>query len=255
MLKNKKVIIVIIAIAAILIVLSIVAFVLIKNKSKNPEKPAVEESIDKAKLEIEFKQPFKNEETEYIEIRQKVEQSKVGKYDILAFVPKLTIEEEEAKNINAELYSLSASIINEAIKAEKYEKYNMEYTSFVNNNILSLVIRYTVKEGDKPRRTIIKTYNYDIRKDERVQITDILDREQRKQIQEEIQNKVQEANKMANKSISQGYNAYLREEDSDIYKIENATEFFIGNDNVLYIIYAYGNQEYTEEMDLIIHKL
>ena len=67
--------------------------------------------------------------------------------------------------------------------------------------------------------------------------------------------KIEEENKMAEQIISQGYSAYIRDKEDEIYKIENATEFFIGNDNILYMVYAYGNQEYTDEMDLIMYKL
>jgi len=71
----------------------------------------------------------------------------------------------------------------------------------------------------------------------------------------EINKKIEESNAKAEQSINKGYNAYIRDAESSIYKIKNATEFFIGEDNILYIIYAYGNQEYTEQMDLIIYKL
>ena len=48
-----------------------------------------------------------------------------------------------------------------------------------------------------------------------------------------------------------GYNIYNRNVSSDIYSIENSTEFYL-TDKTLYIIYAYGNETSTSEMDLII---
>ncbi len=256
MLKKKKVIIISIVITLIVII-AVVATIFIIRKGKKTENKSNQEvaNIDKAKLEMEFKKEFLNEETEYVEIRQKIEQSKVGTYDVKAIIPKITIEKEEANKINKEIYKLAADIINQGARAEKYAKYNMEYTSFINNNILSLVIRFTVKEGDNPRRIIIKTYNYDIEKDKRIELADIIDSEQENKIQNEINKKIEESNAKAEQSINKGYNAYIRDAESSIYKIKNATEFFIGEDNILYIIYAYGNQEYTEQMDLIIYKL
>ena len=256
MLKKKKVIIISIVITLIVII-AVVATIFIIRKGKKTENKSNQEvaNIDKAKLEMEFKKEFLNEETEYVEIRQKIEQSKVGTYDVKAIIPKITIEKEEANKINKEIYKLAADIINQGARAEKYAKYNMEYTSFINNNILSLVIRFTVKEGDNPRRIIIKTYNYDIEKDKRIELADIIDSEQENKIQNEINKKIEESNAKAEQSINKGYNAYIRDAESSIYKIKNATEFFIGEDNILYIIYAYGNQEYTEKMDLIIYKL
>ena len=37
-----------------------------------------------------------------------------------------------------------------------------------------------------------------------------------------------------------------------MYNVENTTEFFLGKDNFLYLIYAYGNDNYTSELDLVI---
>lgn len=257
MLKNKKMI-VIISTAVIMVVAVIIIAVILLNKNKekqNQYNNVIEENIDREKLEMEFKQPFSNNENEYVEIRQKVEQAKVGKYDVTAKIPKITIEEAEAEELNQEIYRLAASIINQATKADKYVKYDMEYITYLNRNVLSIVIRFTIKEGANPRRIIIKTYNYDIVENKQVKITDIIDREKENKIQEEINNKIEESNIRANQSISKGYTAYVRDTESKIYKIENATEFFIGNDNILYIIYAYGNQDYTDEMDLIMYKL
>ena len=48
-----------------------------------------------------------------------------------------------------------------------------------------------------------------------------------------------------------GYNIYDRNISSDIYKIENTTEFYL-TENELYLIYAYGNNSQTSERDLVI---
>ena len=37
-----------------------------------------------------------------------------------------------------------------------------------------------------------------------------------------------------------------------MYKIENTDEFYIDNNNNLYLIYAYGNENLTSEMDLVV---
>ena len=49
-----------------------------------------------------------------------------------------------------------------------------------------------------------------------------------------------------------GYTTYNRDYTSDIYSINNVTEYFIGKDNALYIIYAYVNENNTNEMDVVI---
>ncbi len=72
-------------------------------------------------------------------------------------------------------------------------------------------------------------------------------------MQEEINQKIQLKLKEATLA-EQGYNVYRRDVDSDIYKIENANEFYI-KDKILYIIYCYGNNSFTSEVDLIVTKI
>ena len=48
-----------------------------------------------------------------------------------------------------------------------------------------------------------------------------------------------------------GYNVFFRNVKSDIYKLENANEFFIYDNNV-YIVFAYGNDNMTSELDIVI---
>ena len=55
------------------------------------------------------------------------------------------------------------------------------------------------------------------------------------------------------KNMSQlGYSVYPRNSSDEIYDIDNITEFFIGEDNALYVIFAYGNQNNTSEMDIVV---
>jgi len=44
---------------------------------------------------------------------------------------------------------------------------------------------------------------------------------------------------------------YIVDVSNDMYKIENSKEFYLTNDT-LYIIYAYGNDNFTSEIDLIV---
>ena len=50
----------------------------------------------------------------------------------------------------------------------------------------------------------------------------------------------------------QGYNVYVRNEEDSMYEIDNTANYFLGKDNYLYLVYAYGNNNYTSEMDLVI---
>ena len=37
-----------------------------------------------------------------------------------------------------------------------------------------------------------------------------------------------------------------------MYKLENTNNYIIGENGLLYIIYAYGNNNYTSEVDIVI---
>lgn len=254
--KNKKLIMYIaIAIIAVLVI-SIVIFAVVKSMNQNKEKEPPEETIDEESLEILFKQPFSSEASEYVRTQYNIEDFSVGKYKVQASVPNLNLAQKEAENINKEIQQIIVNnILKEAFYVQNYTTYNIEYESFLNGNILSLVIRCTVKSGDNPRRIVIKTYNYDIENGKQVTLSDIVNVEQQKDLQNKIMEKIEKSNKKAEEIIKQGYTAYVRDKESSIYKIENATEFFIGNDNILYIVYAYGNQDYTDEFDLIMKKI
>ena len=41
---------------------------------------------------------------------------------------------------------------------------------------------------------------------------------------------------------------------SEEYDIKNAKVYFMGSKGYLYVIYAYGNKEFTSEMNIVIIK-
>lgn len=257
--KRKITVIVTTAIFVLAIVLVIISLT-IDGKEKESEVEnnnvaTAEQNIDIEKLELEFKNEFSNPETEYIKLRQKFEASRPGAYDVTAYIPQIALKGNKATSINKEIYKLAQDIINKTGYSKQYAKYFMEYESFVNGDILSIVIRFTIKEGSNPLRIILKTYNYNMSGDRLIKISEVLNNEQKIAVQTKIANKIKSSNEIAKKIIEQGYSAHVREIGDEMYRIENATEFFIGKGNILYVIYAYGNNSHTDEMDLIIYKL
>ena len=59
-------------------------------------------------------------------------------------------------------------------KSDKYTIYNVEYVAYLNENILSLVIKSTLKEGDSAQRIIVQTYNYDIETGKKLTLNEVL---------------------------------------------------------------------------------
>lgn len=71
-------------------------------------------------------------------------------------------------------------------------------------------------------------------------------------IQSKIVTKMREKNVNAEAMANQGYNVYVRDIRSEEYLIENIKTYFLGEEGNLYIVFAYGNTNYTETMDVIV---
>lgn len=192
---------------------------------------------------------------EIITCEYDIKEAESGKYDINVKIPKLVLDDEEVSKINKEIYDIFCKkIIDIATNSTSRATYNIEYVAYINSNIISLVIKCNYKEGINPQRVIIQTYNYDIENKKLLTISDILEHKQldSKQVQDTITKEIKEINSK-NKSISeQGYNIFVRDESDEMYTLENTPNFFLGKDDYLYLVYAYGNKNYTSELDLII---
>ena len=110
-----------------------------------------------------------------------------------------------------------------------------------------------MKEGTSAQRVIIQTYNYDLRNNKEITLEEILKIEQldKQTVQDKISETISDEEKKVEDLKTLGYTIYDRDVKSDIYNIENSKEFYYVGDT-LYIIYAYGNDTYTSEMDLVI---
>ena len=110
------------------------------------------------------------------------------------------------------------------------------------------------KIGSNPQRIIIQTYNYDVEKDKILTIDDIIEYKglNKEEMQNAVVDEIKKVNKEKESIREQGYNIFVRNLEDDMYKIENTPNFFLGKSNYLYLVYAYGNNNYTSEKDLII---
>lgn len=173
-------------------------------------------------------------------------------------IPYFNINSENAKKYNQQIKSLfkdkSESVLSST--SRKNIIYNVKYKAYENNNILSLVILSELKEGESNERIIIQTYNYNLQTNEMVSINDIIKEKNinianaNNRIKNEINNSQEQNLKLA----ELGYNVTIRDTSKEEYKIENATEYFLGENGYLYVIYAYGNNDFTSELDVVIFK-
>ena len=178
-----------------------------------------------------------------------------NKYDIKLNIPRINISNTSVEKFNEKVKGLYVDKANDIIvNATNNTVYTVEYMSYINTNIMSLVIKSTLKEGNNPQRVIIQTYNYNLSTNEEITFAQMLEIKglQESTLKKTISEKIQKANTEAMKLKNLGYNVYVRDLSSDIYEPKNITNFMLGADNNLYIIYPYGNNNFTDEMDVIV---
>lgn len=181
-------------------------------------------------------------------------ESKLNSFDLEVHIPHINIKSEIVDGYNKEIEDVFLKIANNVLESENQNIiFTVEYVANVQDGILSVMIRSNLKEGSKAQKVIIQTYNYDLRNNKEITLEEVLKIENldKEVIQNTINEEIAIEQKKAEDLISLGYNIYKRDKNSEIYKIENSTEFYLTN-NTLYIVYAYGNATDTSEMDLII---
>ena len=195
-------------------------------------------------------------ETEEIVYTKLAKQDKIeNRYEISVNIPQINIQSDLVKKFNERVDNIFTNKANEIIeKANNNTIYDVEYMAYINTNILSLIIKSTLKEGNNPQRVIMQTYNYNLSTNEELTLSQILDikKMSKTAVEKEIKSVIVEAAKQADSLKQLGYNVYTRESESSIYKIENTTTYFIGANGKLYIVYPYGNSNYTAETDIIV---
>ena len=180
------------------------------------------------------------------------------KYEIHVNIPFININNEKITNIDKEILAVFYDKVNNIIENSKEENseksiYTVSYTAYLNENILSLAIKATLKEGNSAQRLIIKAYTYNISTNEEIKLEEMLKIKgiQAQVAEEKIKNKVQESINYSAGLSSFGYETYKRNIKDDMYKVENSNNYIVGPNNSIYIIYAYGNTNYTSENDIV----
>lgn len=180
--------------------------------------------------------------------------TKLNSYDLEVHIPYINISGEVVEKYNQEIEKVFADMARTVLQSENNNAvYDVQYVANVQDDILSLMIKSNFKEGNKPQKVIVQTYNYDLRNNKEITLGEILkiERLDENTVQSKIKSEVQTEQKKAQDLKSLGYNIYSRDVNSDIYSMEKSTEFYFADD-VLYIIYAYGNEAATSEMDIVI---
>ncbi len=222
---------------------------------------------EEASLKANFENIFDNQIEDKGEYKiQKVKQDenlvytnytkedKNEKHEIDVNLPYININNEETDNFNKEIENTFKGKAEEILKDSNQNIiYIVKYKAYVENNILSLVIYSDLKQNTSAQRVIVQTFNFDLKENKKLTLEDIINSFDLKksEVQDKINTDIQKEQKKAEDLIKLGYNIFSRDINSDIYKVENASEYFVYNNNI-YIIFAYGNKRITSEKDIVI---
>lgn len=222
---------------------------------------------EEASLKANFENIFDNQIEDKGEYKiQKVKQDenlvytnytkedKNEKHEIDVNLPYININNEETDNFNKEIENTFKGKAEEILKDSNQNIiYIVKYKAYVENNILSLVIYSDLKQNTSAQRVIVQTFNVDLKENKKLTLEDVIDSFDLKKadVQNKINIDIQKEQKKSEDLIKLGYNIFSRDINSDIYKVENASEYFVYNNNI-YIIFAYGNKRITSEKDIVI---
>ena len=223
-----------------------------------------------ALLEANFNGLFTNElkvNSENVDV-EKIK----GSNDIVYTAYDIKQEDETYYSIDVKLpiININTSYIkelNQQIKTDFYESansymrqkemnvvYSVEYAAYINEQILSIVVKASLREGENPEKIIVKTYNYNMLEDKEVSLEDLITYKGTSVefIQNTINDEIKTAYDNAVIIADQFGHMYDRDLKSDMYKVENTENYFLTQDGYVYVVYSYGNKEYTNVVDIII---
>ena len=267
--KNLKLMYIIIISICIIAILATVIIQIVKNK---PEKEV--NDVDTSYLQ-KYKDDFdkiftnkvnylKNNEYKIDRIDESKQiiytgytnkENKVSDYNLDVNIPYINIKNSVIEKFNKDIKDTFEQKAKDILSTQSQNIiYTVDYSAYVTNNMLSIVVRSTLKEGENPQRDIVQTYNYDLTEKKEISFEDLLNfkgitrQEAGNTIKSEIKNVESKINELA----QLGYKVYLRDSNNSIYKLDNITEYFIGENNVIYVIFAYGNKNNTSEMDIVV---
>ena len=272
--KNKRLKIFyigIISVCVIAIILAIVVQIVKANDASAAAKlPQLTEN-QKNQHKDEFEKIFENKvnylennsykisklasDKEIVYIGYQNNDSKLNDYELKVNIPYININNDTIEGFNTQIKDIFEKKAKSIINTQNNNViYTVDYSAYVSNNVLSLVVRSTLKEGTNPQRDIIQTYNYDLINQKEYTIDDMLNAKgiTKKEANQKIKEEIKQQQEKSEELEKLGYTTYKRDYTSDIYNINNATEYLMGEDNALYIIYAYGNENNTNEMDVVI---
>lgn len=266
--KNTIIIyVIVISICIIALIIAIGTF-LLTTKETNQLKLASKTEEQENELKANFENLFnctlenkdnykvekKEEEKDIVYTKYSNSEKSDNNYDIQTAIPYINVNSSIIDSYNKKIEEIFQAKVKSVLETKNQNiVYTVKYQAYIENNILSLMIYSDLKQASSAQRVIVQTFNFDLENYREVSLENMiklynLDKDT---IQKKINSEIKKEQDKANDLISLGYEVYSRDLKSDMYEIKNSKEFFMHNNN-LYIIYAYGNDDLTREIDIVV---
>ena len=255
--------------ACIIAVIIVICTGFFENDNLGNTSTDTSQEIDTQILKVEFNNIFDNKldikntniEVKKLENEKDIvftdyqrKETKENNYDLDLNIPKINVDSDTIKKYNQEI---SDTFIKKAenilASSNSNSIYTVQYAATIEDDILSLVIHSNLKDGNNAQRAIVLTYNYDLKNNEEVSLKDLLERKNINiaSVESDVRDEISSERKRVENLKALGYSVFERNPDDSRYKVENTKQFFI-EDSKIYLIYAYGNDNLTTEMDLVV---
>lgn len=239
----------------------------ITNKVFHTNKLQIASEEEQLKLRTDFENMFTNKIEGKIENVEKKDESKdiiftvyenedniSENYTLNVHIPNFNIKDENIEELNNKISTEYKQKVNQILNNKGNQIiYSVEYSAYIENEIIFLIIRSNLKESNNAQKQMVYTYNYDLKNKKEITLENIIEKLKynKNDVQKAIQNYIEEQEKNSKSLKNLGYGIYVRNSKDEMYKIENTKNFFVKN-NKTYIIYPYGNTSATSEMDIVI---
>ena len=239
----------------------------ITNKVFHTNKLQIASEEEQLKLRTDFENMFTNKIEGKIENVEKKDESKdiiftvyenedniSENYTLNVHIPNFNIKDENIEELNNKISTEYKQKVNQILNNKGNQIiYSVEYSAYIENEIIFLIIRSNLKESNNAQKQMVYTYNYDLKNKKEITLENIIEKLKynKNDVQKAIQNYIEEQEKNSKSLKNLGYGIYVRNSKDEMYKIENTKNFFVKN-NKIYIIYPYGNTSATSEIDIVI---
>ena len=195
-----------------------------------------------------------DESKDYVVTTYEKRETVSGKYEMSVFIPYINIDNDTIDKYNDEIKEIFQDKAESILETEGQNVlYTVDYQGYIENNILTVIIKSSLKQGASAQQLIVQTYNYDLLNNKEITLNDEIDMLvlNKTAVQNKIRSEIKAEQDKAEALQELGYEIYNRDSESDYYSIDNSNIFFVHDQN-LYIIYPYGNDALTSEMDIVI---